>query len=744
MVLSLLIITGVAMASLATAQEPESLPWKVNRPLVLVRKEVYRPNERPGAAMMVSVQYVGPKLQRREVHAHEIASDVGGDIRARWSADNGRTWSVFVPVQPSNNVDYGGVTVWEGEGCSAYDPKADVLVQAWLRQIAVGGLYHNFTYWRVSRDRGRTWTKPVLFRYEEGAEFDPANPLSPDFLNHNEGYPGSSFLIRSNGDLVFCLAHANAPGDPRNNERVWRQGSVLFLGRWDPEAQTYHWQPGARTEISPEVSARGLMEPEVAELRDGRLLVVWRTSTHGWDGSVARSPGHKHFSLSTDGGKTLSPVAEWKYDNGTSFYSPSSFHRMLRHSNGKLYWFGNISATPPVGNSPRYPLVIGEIDEEKAALKRDTVTAIDDRQPGQPEIELSNFSLLENRETHEIELYLAGYGQNPVGADCLKYTLTLTEGLKPQAGRGLAPWFVYQGESSIEALRPNADLLRSISVCGAPTARFVQKCHDLGLKVHLLVGIEGHHGEQFSTASKRQELIRGYVERCQDLGADGIDLDYESMDRACRDSYSALLREAASALHAAGKELAMCVSYVMCTWRSNAAPAANPEAAIDGGWYEPQVIGETCDLVRVMCYDMISPSSTAVGPVSTAPWARDAMRFWSRFVPRERLVMGLPAYSRDFVLNGKREINSLYAPAPDLAGATNVQRLWMPYEAIHQYRYTSADGTEHLFLASDAESTRAHLHTATELGITNIGFWHYGAVAPETWQAVREWVYGLR
>jgi hypothetical protein len=29
-------------------------------------------------------------------------------------------------------------------------------------------------------------------------------------------------------------------------------------------------------EISPGVSSRGLMEPEVAELKDGRVLVIWR------------------------------------------------------------------------------------------------------------------------------------------------------------------------------------------------------------------------------------------------------------------------------------------------------------------------------------------------------------------------------------------------------------------------------------------------------------------------------------
>jgi hypothetical protein len=72
---------------------------------------------------------------------------------------------------------------------------------------------------------------------------------------------------------------------------------------------------------------------------------------------------------------------------------------------------------------------MAEVDEERAALKKETVTIIDDRAPDQPgSIQFSNFSLLENRETHELELYLTPIGSDPKdwrNADCYKYTLAL-------------------------------------------------------------------------------------------------------------------------------------------------------------------------------------------------------------------------------------------------------------------------------------------------------------------------------
>jgi hypothetical protein len=406
-------------------------PWKSNLPIALVKKELYLKNPAPRIAPWVSLQYVGPRNELREVQGIERESDVGEEIKARWSADNGSTWSEFVPVQPSNKVSYLGVAVWEGEGVSAYDPGSGLLVQLWLRQVEVKGVYHNFTYVRTSRDQGRAWSEPRQLRYEEGDAFDANEPLKAGFLNRNEGYPGNNILLRSNGTLVVCLAHANAPGDPKNNSRPWRMGSICFLGEWDGAAKDYEWRAGAPVEISPEVSARGLMEPEVAELKDGRLLVVWRGSTQGWDGTIAKTPGRKFHSLSTDGGRTLSPPHEWKYDDGSSFYSPSSFHRMIRHRvTGKLYWLGNISATPPSGNSPRYPLVIAEVDEDKVALKRGAVTAIDDRQFGQGDIQFSNFPLIEDRVTHDLILHVTTYGQEPdpkdwATAENFRYTLTI-------------------------------------------------------------------------------------------------------------------------------------------------------------------------------------------------------------------------------------------------------------------------------------------------------------------------------
>ena len=429
-------LSAVCVARVASSQVP---PWKENPPIATVTKTLYKKHPRPRAAAMVSVWYVGPKLERMEKHALEIRDDVPSEPKCRWSTDNGRTWSAFEPLPPTLSYPK-KVEVWEGGYPKLYDPVAGVLVEAWLRQIQHKGEHHNFTYCRVSRDMGRTWSTPRQLRYETGDPFDPDDPLKSSFLERNRAYFGSNIIRHSNGTLIHAGAAVNIPKDaPDPNPRRVSGfgatvssraiGSLCFIGTWDAKAKDYDWVAGKPVWVPRHASSRGLMEPEVAELSDGRVLVVWRGSNQGLD--AKQSPGRKWYSVSADGGKTLSPVEEWRYDDGSRFYSPSSYHRMIRHSvTGKLYWVGNISPGPTSGNSPRHPLVIAEVDEKTPALKRRTVTAIDDRRADQPaQIQFSNFSLLENRQTHALELYLTTYGQDPAcvyTADCFKYTVTLS------------------------------------------------------------------------------------------------------------------------------------------------------------------------------------------------------------------------------------------------------------------------------------------------------------------------------
>ena len=171
-------------------------------------------------------------------------------------------------------------------------------------------------------------------------------------------------------------------------------------------------------------------------------------------------------------------------------------------------------------------------------------------------------------------------------------------------------------------------------------------------------------------------------------------------------------------------------------------------------FFDPKVVAETCDLVRVMCYDLYyfaphrgdpnladRPDTQVMGPVSPYPWVRRAVLGWLRHVPREKVIMGLPAYSHDYDLSADGRGRHVAKPIPDaLDKKISVQKAWLGYERSFMYFYHDQDRTPHLFYASDEESTKALLELATELDVQGIGFWHFNIVHEATWQVVRNWL----
>jgi hypothetical protein len=431
-------ILAILPLGMPTAFGSEKMPWETNSPIVEVRRELYRKHPRPKTAAMVGVRYMGPNMVREESWSTMSKSDTPEQPTRRCSADNGQTWSEF-ESQPETVTHPQGIRVFWGIGSKVYDPTSKATVSTWLRQTHRDDVYYNQIFSRFSYDDGRTWSDGVQLGYEPGMKFDPSDPFNADFLNNNQAYFGNNIIRHSNGTLITSAASVNIPtGVPIPNPKrlsvmgipadARNIGSVCFVGQWDPRKQAYNWSAGEPVWLSRSITSRGLLEPEVAELKDGRVLVVWRGSNAVLDPMLV--PGRKWFSVSSDGGKTLSQPTDWRYDDGSQFYSPSSFHRMIRHSvTGKLYWIGNLCAGRTRGNSPRFPLVIAEVDENGPALMKDTVTLIDGRDTKDgSQLQLSNFSLLEDRETHEIELYLTRLGENAKdfwGANAYKYTLHL-------------------------------------------------------------------------------------------------------------------------------------------------------------------------------------------------------------------------------------------------------------------------------------------------------------------------------
>lgn len=368
-------------------------------PSILVHRELYYPSPGPGVAQWLRPAYADTGLARAEILTTSSSSDAYVGWEIRHSPDNGRTWSAPQPIEGVvQDTPAGGIVTYPA--AAHFDPASGrghrfFMVRQWpglpCYSYNWGGGEHAHPcvdHVFVSEDDG----PPMLLRYEDGADYDPENPFDPAYLQANRGYYGSAPTFGDDGTVYFPISGAGESQD----------GVVLF--RRDPADG--QWHPSNCRSISPELSSRGLLEPEAALLEDGRILIICRGS------DTPTTPGRKWRIISEDGGRTLGPVEELRYDDGSRFYSPSSIHHFVRsRRNGLLYWLANIVPEPPHGNSPRYPLYITELDEQRAAVRKPSLIMLDTRWPGEPEkLQLSNFGVLQDRETDNVEIYITLFG----------------------------------------------------------------------------------------------------------------------------------------------------------------------------------------------------------------------------------------------------------------------------------------------------------------------------------------------
>lgn len=425
-------------------------------PICDVKRELYLAATEAGKSPIVFMSYTDPQgLRRKESRSVEVSNDWADNHRERFSDDNGRTWGAWQPAGHSatgQNPTRGDLTMEGGFASGGeLDPVSGKRVAVTLQRIVKGDTatfiddlfrgvrrFCDHCFYQVSDGAGVPCAPLRMFRYEDGPDFDPENWAEDRYWRTNEMYPGS-LAVLPNGSVIAAMTvpvpcddpldKGVTPVFPADFRAGCTAGAMTFVGRWSHTLGDFEWRRSNKVAVPLHKSSRGLVELAITRLRDERLLMVMRGSNVGLD--AQKAPGNKWISASRDGGLTWSPVTDFRYDTGESWYSPASISYTFRSSKtGKLYFLGNICDTPTHGNGPRYPMQIAEIDEDTVTLRKDTVTVIDRRDPATDAecLQLSNFCLLENRETMQLEIYMPRYGAKG-GAwsgtgDQYKYTLT--------------------------------------------------------------------------------------------------------------------------------------------------------------------------------------------------------------------------------------------------------------------------------------------------------------------------------
>ncbi len=196
-------------------------------------------------------------------------------------------------------------------------------------------------------------------------------------------------------------------------------------------------------------------------------------------------------------------------------------------------------------------------------------------------------------------------------------------------------WFTATGVTTI-APDPNAP--------PAATAAFYDAARRSGARLVPSVADgmpAGAMAAVLADPSQRAAHVAALLGLAADLGADGLDLDYEqfafadarSTWSATRPNWVAFLEELAAGLHGAGRTLTVSVPPVYDAGQSDSS----------GYWvYDYAAMARIVDRIRVMAYDY---STAAAGPIAPLEWVHQAVKGTSEAAgDPAKLVLGIPQY----------------------------------------------------------------------------------------------------
>lgn len=400
---------------------------------------VFVPSPRPGAGVFGSSYYTRPRGEELiSVHWLITRSDTADVAYVRHSSDNGRTWGEAATL-PCHFADGRGMGRRHPRG-GYVDPPTGRYITIWTEGVLptddpLEGMRQWKLHYSVSADGGRTQLVNEQIIHE-GPQYDAVHHLPGVTAGCNcvmMGDLGQRPLTRSDGTILVPVQSSPAGPDGmycNPGAGYTYTDCLLLMGRWRGDGGL-SWRASQRIVGDPARTTRGMIEPTIAELADGRILMVMR----GSNDARPQLPGYRWCAFSADGGETWSQPQPWTYDDGEAFFSPSSCSQLIPCQDGRLLWMGNICRDNPSGNSPRYPIVLCEVDRGTGRVMRQSQTIIDDRREGEsPRLTLSNFYVRQDRCDGSLLLHMTRFfARQPAGgasqpdwtADAMLYRIVL-------------------------------------------------------------------------------------------------------------------------------------------------------------------------------------------------------------------------------------------------------------------------------------------------------------------------------
>lgn len=254
---------------------------------------------------------------------------------------------------------------------------------------------------------------------------------------------------------------------------------------------------------------------------------------------------------------------------------------------------------------------------------------------------------------------------------------------------------------------------------------YTELCHANGFMVWATI-TNGFNSSMttalFNNNSMQDKAIAQYLFYSCLYDADGINIDFESVKDADADGLTAFTAQLRKYTEKQGLNLSIS-TLVPKPWNTE---------------YDRDALADYVDYLAVMSYDEHYSGSKIPGSVSSLPFVIEAIEgCLEEGVPPEKLLMGVPLYTRVWVVDSNGSIVSNGAVTmtrmQEILKENNLTPTYLSKEMQNYVEYKSSKGTAKVWI-EDATSITNRLALVNKYNIAGSACWQYSQGTDDIWE----------
>lgn len=263
------------------------------------------------------------------------------------------------------------------------------------------------------------------------------------------------------------------------------------------------------------------------------------------------------------------------------------------------------------------------------------------------------------------------------------------------------------------------------NIASIASADYVSQAHEKGLQVWGLIDNftqEVSTTETLSSTAARQNIISQLIQAAQDVGMDGINVDFESLSEDVGTHFLEFLRELSIECHK--NNLVLSVD--------------NPVPEDFTSHYDRAEQGRVVDYVIIMGYDEHYVGSEA-GSVASLPWVEQGIQDTLDEVPAKRVINAIPFYTRLWRTTGGNVTSEAIGmdQAQQTIAENNVETYWDKTTSQNYGKYDIDNSTYQIWL-EDAQSVAEKVKLVSKYDLAGVSAWKLGFENNGIWQVISD------